>query len=1145
MSVDAYLCSELPDASIASLTTMGDWNRQRGTWNAENLTPSAYHSLFEKVCGLNRHAYELGAPNGPLNERSFYFSRLILDFDFTGKATERREAMRQLEALAKSVLRNHFNCPEPEVYLTSNEKQNYHMHVDVLVVCQSTAERFVSMLKAECWSNPFLKSVLSAYDSSPTKQMHIRMILTDKPKREGNAVYFAESPYARYSIRPSEDLYREFIQNGRHLQCTSVISCNQLPAELTHTWNPVWLQKIFPEEESDASSEMSEEMRMEPHFLLSGEEWFTATASCHMHHNCAIYALCRLFSDRPHAIVWKFCEKNPRMFSSELPVKQHYFDLRHMQDVPAPVPYCVPESVRPLQLVDIPIETLCYRHGLSVNLADVTDERRVDMQYMQENWQIDDMYNAFMQLRGVEDSQMDFTTERRSGNRFTEHFMPHEPLSAHQQVQMIEAPCGGGKTHYAIDRLKFINRKTLVIAPREQLCYSLAQRLKAEIPGAVVQIYKEKALRDDVQFYVCTVDSLAKHMCDMFGGYCFDAKVVLIDEIETVVEHCFYSDTLQEKNKRERVIKILCSAIGNARLSIIMDRDMSVKSKLFLAWMLAETRVDEAPIAVDELILEKKERIRVVEYEKYTALVKSIHDALSEGRRVIVFETSCTYARTLYKYMLEEFPPCADAECGCRTMPLEADVEGPEPQSCGKKRITLIAGDSDSVLKRKFSTNPDKYVRQERVDLLIHTSAVGVGISIDAPHFNDIYVVPRSHMDNRAIQQGVYRCRKPIGDEDGVRVYHMCRVGLNRSNNLLFRCPTLLTAYYDLKDRLVLDKHAIKLYSGLPNVLSNGAMDLEFNGFNLLAAAMFMMRDMSLRLHDLIWRHECYDFDIDVTLCTESHDKDLNKRLNSCKRDIGPELEQEAGLTGTEHDTERQKKEALMENLGVTDPRFINSNVFQYRAQHEMQQSNMERLHCYLAINATGPQLGSQSDLVRLDCEQETLQTHIKESVFREASYLSMLLPASHFTNGHTVTLTHTSVLPDPFTGERLELCEFIKKHFSTKRRYKNVLYNLNRVKALEPDSEKHQAAVKALVKKTIRSYFGVGIFTGNAIDLQEVNLSISVLPQWASKHQQPMSEEMSTYCRAQEGVWFPILAQEQAGTLPQKHIARSKKARQ
>lgn len=1149
MNVDTILSVVLLRDDISSITTLGDHSsRIRRKWNAELLPPSIYHNLFERISRENRRVYELGVPNGPLNERSFYFSRLILDFDFTGRTSERSEAMSQLSTLAKSVLRNHFNCDEPDVYITSNMKNNYHMHVDVFVANISVAKRFVSMLKAECYTNPFLKSVLTAYDDGPVKQRHIRMVLTDKPKRDGASVYTCEPPYKRFSIRPSEEQYREFIMFGRSLQCKSVISAFKPDADLEHTWNPIFLSKIFPEfsdESEESASEMSEEQRVEPHFLLAGESWFTATAACREHHSCHSYALVRIFGDNPDAIVWKFCEKNPRFRIFEIPIRQHYFDLRHMQDVPA-VRFCASrESVQPKSLVDIPIETLCYRHGLSVNLADVSDERRVDMQYMQEHWSTAEMYVAFCEIEGITPQPVVFEREEKDGIRFSEQFMPHAQLVTGLNVEMIEASCGGGKTHYAIERLRFINRKTLVIAPREQLCYSLAERLRAEIPDAVVQVYKDRDLRADVQFYVCTVDSLHKHMCNLFGGYCFDAEVVLIDEIETVVEHCFYSDTLRDKNKRERCVNILSTAISHARAVLLMDRDMSVKSRLFTGWALMERFPEFAKnIRIREMTLRSSEQVHVVEFEKYTALVNSLHGALTEGRRVIVFETSCTAARAMYKYMLEEFPPCTDVECACRLAPLDPSTEGPEPQLCGKKRIALIAGDSDSVLKRRFSTDPDKYVHRERVDLLIHTSAVGVGISIDAPHFHDIYVVPRSHLDNRAIQQGVYRCRKPVGEEDGVRVYHMCRVGLSKSVSMLYRCPTLLTAFFDLKDRLILDKHAIKLYSGLPNVLSDGSMDLQLNGFNLLAAGMFMMRDMSLRLHDLIWKHEVYDFDIQVVLRTDSHDTELGKRLTACKRDIGPELEQEAGLTGTEHDIERQRKEALMENLGVVDPRFHNSNVFQFRAQHEMQQSNMERLHCYLAINAESPALGSQSDLARLEADQESLKSHIADSVFKEASYISMLLPASKFQSGAAVELDRDTLIPDPFTGERLGLCEFIKKNFSTKQRYRNVLYNLKKLKETEPGDEKEASRVQALVSKTIREFFGVRVVSGTAVNLEEINLSVAILPMWANKHQQPMSEAMKSYCRPHEGLWFPILEQEQAGTLDTKHISRSKRAR-
>lgn len=1145
MNADSILKKAFPTSDIASLTTLGD------VYNAELMTPSEYHDIFEKLGRVNRRMYEQDTPSGFINERSYYFSRLVLDFDFKGRNSERSEAMRQLVDLAKSVLRNHFNYAEPEVHLTGNGKGNWHMLINVFVVSISVAKRFVSMLKAEAFSNPLLKSVLSGYDDGPLIQRNIRVILTAKMDFEMVGVYAGDAPYSRYSIRPSEEQYRDFIMCGKSLQCTSAISAFKDSADNSHKWNTVFLAKVFPvsieSDDESSNASMSEEARIEPHFLLAGEDWFTATAACDIHRSCHSYALLRTFGDRSHAIVWKFCEKKPRFLISEIGIRQHYFDLRRMEDVPGVSFALSRDSVQPKTLVDIPIETLCYRHGLSVDLQTVSEQRRVDMQYMQQHWSTAEMYTAFCEVENMFAQPVVYERIEKEGSRFSEQFMPHAPLANALNVEMIEASCGGGKTHYAMERLKFINRKTLIVAPREQLCYSLAQRLKAEIPDARVQVYKDKDLHADTQYYVCTVDSLGKHMCNLFGGYCFDAEVVLIDEIETVVEHCFYSDTLREKQKRERSINILSTAISHARAVLLMDRDISVKTRLFTGWALIERDAEFVKnIRITEMTLLSVENVRVVEYQKYTALVQSLRDAISEDRRVIVFETSCTAARALYKYMLEEFPPCSNEDCSCSVAPLAEGVFGPEPERCEKKKITLIAGDSDSVLKRKFSTDPDKFVRTERTDLLIHTSAVGVGISIDAPHFHDIYVVPRSHMDNRAIQQGVYRCRKPIVDEeDDGRLYHMCRIGLSKSASMLYRCPTLLTAFYDLKDRLILDRNAIKLYSGLPNVLSDGSMELRLNGFNLLAAAMFMMRDMSLRLHNLIWQHEVYDYDIEVDVRTNAHDPELGKRLQACKRDIGPELEQQAGLTGTEHDIERQRKEALMENLGVTDPRYVNSNVFQFRAQKEMQQSNMERLHCYLAINAESPQLGSQSDLARLEHDQESLKSHIAESVFKEASYISMLLPAGAFTNGGEPSAQSVvDMVVDPFTGERLPVCEFIRKNFSTKRRYKNVLYNLKAVEKHADDPRKQQKAVQSLVRKTIREFFGVGVFTGKAVDLTEVDYSIAILPLWAEKHQQPFSQSMQSYCALRENVWLPILEAERLGNLPAKHPARSKRAR-
>lgn len=1169
MNVDAILNEAMPNDNIVSITSMGH-NRSRNSWNAEELTPKQYHTVFERICRANRRLLEMGVPSGPLNEKSFYFSRFILDFDFHGHITERKEAMSQLCILARSVLRNHFNVSagSGDVTIVRSQKQNYHLHINVMLVNLSVAKRFYSMLRDECFSNSLLKNVMQFLDWDPVKRRAMRMVLTDKKDRSGASVYECSAPYARFSIRPSEEQYVEFIMNGQFFQCTTVISAFKAEQyEKMHTWSPLILQEIFPSFDSDSESSFSErsEEIYEPHFLLAGEDWFTATASCPLHSGCHSYALLRTFGDQKNALVWKFCSTNREMYTLDVEMRKRYFRERNLTEVPAAGYFSTRESVTPKTLGDIPVETLCYRHGLSVDLENVSEDRRVDVDYMQQNWNTAELYLSFSELDNSPAQSVIFEKCSGEGVRFSEQFMPHAPLSNGLNVEMIEASCGGGKTHYAIQRLKFVNKKTLVVAPREQLCISLAERIRREIPDAVVQIYKDKELNPRTQYYVCTVDSLGKHMVNRFGGYCFQAEVVLIDEIETLVEHCFYSDTLHSRQKRQQCINILSASVSRARLVLMMDRDISVKSRLFTGWALVEKDEEYAqPITIRELTLESDEPIEVIMYEKYTAMVQSLCAKLRAGRRVILFETSCSAARALLKYLSEEFPskpdiapdsdPNAEQAAGERRNMLmlppvqrvdDNDVPDVDPMA---RRLLLIAGDSSSKLKAEFSRNPDRYVQRHDVDLLIHTSAVGVGISIDVEHFHDIFVVPRGHMDNRAIQQGVYRCRKPIGDRSK-RVYHMCRIGLSQSSSMLYRCPTLLTAFYDLKDRLLEDRHAIKLYATLPNILPDGSMDLELNGFNLIAAGMFMMREMSLKLHHLIWRHEVADFDIDVQVSALAHDPEIQKRLSSCKRDIGPEREQQAGLNGIDYSVERRQKEALMTNLGVTSEEYTNSNVFQFRAQNEMCQRNMERLHCYLAIGAESPSLGSQTDIDRLEEDQETLKSHLEPSVFREASYISMLLQPSEFQDGKLIALSGSELVRDPFHPEKppMLITEFTRENFRGGV-YRNLNYNfkvLQKQQEKGADSAKIRLIVNRIMRKTARLYFGVDVIgpTG-AISLEELNYSVAILPLWATAHKQRMTPRMMQYCDLQKDVWLPVLAAEKAETLEERHVAHSKKAR-
>ena len=353
------------------------------------------------------------------------------------------------------------------------------------------------------------------------------------------------------------------------------------------------------------------------------------------------------------------------------------------------------------------------------------------------------------------------------------------------RVVTISAPCDSGKTYHLVQsalalRAVFPRFRVLLVGPRISLVAKLAADFAAGLGVPPWTYAAGRACPADQVVCSSTLDSLARAIRDASGAV-QRFTMVVCDEVETSMRHICASDTLAKTPaSRLELLTVLDTVCAAAHYVFYADKDMHGLSRRFQSLPIVKLKQQSVaagepmrPVHVCHLSLEDAIRVSEFTLGSYEELVQGVLDVVQKGERAIVFEP---------------LPDQADALAALVRRSAALPEDG----------VLVIKGATSASQKRAFSGDPLAALGNN-VKLLVHTTAIGVGISIEGEVFHRRFLVYRGGLlTDQVSQQAIVRARSVIGDSANTRsVYVWYEPRIKHRILPLLQRPTLATAIAD------------------------------------------------------------------------------------------------------------------------------------------------------------------------------------------------------------------------------------------------------------------------------------------------------------------------------------------------------------
>jgi hypothetical protein len=439
------------------------------------------------------------------------------------------------------------------------------------------------------------------------------------------------------------------------------------------------------------------------------------------------------------------------------------------------------------------------------------------------------------------------------------------PPGAHG-IELWATPCGGGKTEAALRRMLELllpGERLLIIAPRVTLCCQLKERTERTV-GAEhysrgrVRSYKEVRPNDvdDLFVLVVTLESLPKFRAVPFAG-------VIVDELCTVV-HSLHGKTT--KGHRLAILDAFVHTVALARHSILMDRDIAAGERLFVGYVVAhmqhgvrwprtnlvDATVRAPPVHVRHVTMADPVQRTIELWCNVDQMCAHMQQQLRAGKNIAVFCSTKSEAEGLFEFLANYF---GDA--------------------------TAITGSTDEDVKRQFALKPDEHFEAQRTRVWIYTTAAGVGLSVDKPHFHEVYLIAADFLSLRTLLQAEARVRVLIDQSRTERRIHLCLPLSVRDRTAQLLADTMPTVgsvvaahEYALRHTravdaaLADDAAVVPLVNESPQLLVPPAVEVDaaqlYQPTALLLLTLAAMESFECQMTRVFFEHWCIDANITV-----------------------------------------------------------------------------------------------------------------------------------------------------------------------------------------------------------------------------------------------------------------------------------------
>lgn len=326
----------------------------------------------------------------------------------------------------------------------------------------------------------------------------------------------------------------------------------------------------------------------------------------------------------------------------------------------------------------------------------------------------------------------------RRSRSFTPNVVIHKrhfsfPLPQPGTIFCIKSGTGTGKTHWLINSLikhysscGFLSlgyRNSLLLQFCSQLkdWYHLQQDLKGTDDAILIADLESKI--------AACLDSLL-----FFHPQDFNGRILILDELESIIYHLFYSNTSISKY-RDKIITLFIEALNRASLVICLDGHLSDITVNFIQSLLTSPK---NIVKIENLYQGNKGQVRFltgvsdngkIRANDYSSIIHSIKN--HPGNFTIVSDS---------QRQIEALDKILTNQC--------------------RKTLRFDSSTSHQPWVKEFLANPPQYLINHHIEVLLYSPSSEAGLNIDIKsYFSDIYVIFLGVITTKAQLQMISRIR--------------------------------------------------------------------------------------------------------------------------------------------------------------------------------------------------------------------------------------------------------------------------------------------------------------------------------------------------------------------------------------------------
>ena len=369
----------------------------------------------------------------------------------------------------------------------------------------------------------------------------------------------------------------------------------------------------------------------------------------------------------------------------------------------------------------------------------------------------------------------------------------------------VNAKYGSGKSFYIVmELLKKTNYKILMLTDNNALNSENVLKYK-EFGAKSHQDLQDKLITlqefNDARVAICSPESINK----LYNDY----DIIILDEYETLTNH--YSSETMNKEKSsdyDKFIKIKQKLL-NSKSIFCLDADLSLERMSII-----ENMID----CKAKLFYCENNNFKDTDHNIYysrTEFIAKIYDDLNNNKRVSI----CSNGKKeliLYKNLITE-------KFTKRMMIITSD-----------EYVKLSNCSVESLLKKEVLKNLEQTIIDYDIEVLLYSSTIKTGISINKPLFNKLYAIGYNLnvCNSREFIQMLYRNRNLIDDTINIHFKSFYNKYSNGTNKKLleFNLRALLQQKYKNNfniDNLDNDYFNLRLLNDMENEYSEKCFNQE------------------------------------------------------------------------------------------------------------------------------------------------------------------------------------------------------------------------------------------------------------------------------------------------------------------------------